>query len=74
MTLSRRNSQRHNIRSLGELQTNIGTVTKGLWFRDGVHPYLRRTFWLNPSNHFWESDLYSEESKQYFRDCLHTSY
>lgn len=28
------------------------------------HPYLRQDFWLNPSNQFWLSSLYSEESKR----------
>lgn len=36
----------------------------------GVHPYLRPVFWNNPSNHFWETEMYTEESKDYFRAWL----
>lgn len=28
------------------------------------HPYLKQEFWFNPANQFWNSDLYSEESKR----------
>jgi len=30
--------------------------------------YLRPAFWMQ--NQFWECDLYSDESKQYFRNWL----
>lgn len=37
---------------------------------DSKHPYLKASFWANPSNHFWESDLYSEESRKYLRENI----
>jgi hypothetical protein len=33
---------------------------------DNQHPYLKVNFWQNPTNHFWNSELYSEKSKDYF--------
>ena len=33
-------------------------------------PYLRIKFWMRPENQFWECNLYSERTKQYFRDWL----
>lgn len=33
-------------------------------------PYLRLGFWENPSNQFWETAMYSEKSKDYFRNWL----
>lgn len=27
------------------------------------HPYMKQEFWLNPANQFWNSSLYSEESR-----------
>lgn len=30
-------------------------------------PYLRRDFWLNPINHFWETPTHTEAAKEYFR-------
>lgn len=35
-----------------------------------THPYMKASFWANPSNHFWETELYSEASKEYFRKSL----
>jgi len=37
---------------------------------DAVHPYMKASFWANPSNQFWETELYSEASKEYFRKSL----
>jgi hypothetical protein len=34
------------------------------------HPYLRHDFWTNPSNQFWNSGMYSEESKQYLKEHI----
>jgi hypothetical protein len=34
------------------------------------NPYERTSFWINSSNHFWETDMYSDKSKEYFRDWL----
>lgn len=34
------------------------------------NPYERLGFWENPSNQFWETGLYSEASKDYFRNWL----
>lgn len=34
------------------------------------HPYLKVSFWENPSNQFWESDLYSNKSKNEYRQWL----
>lgn len=31
------------------------------------HPYLRPEFWVLPRNHFWESPMYAESAKAYFR-------
>lgn len=36
----------------------------------GVHPYLRAEFWNNPLNQFWNTDMYSDESKEYFNKWL----
>lgn len=33
-------------------------------------PYLKPQFWANPSNHFWESPIYTESAKEYFRRNL----
>lgn len=35
-----------------------------------THPYLKRKFWANPRNQFWENGNYSEKSKEYFRKAL----
>lgn len=37
-----------------------------------LHPYLKRDFWLNTANHFWESPIYTERAKEYFRSQLQT--
>jgi len=34
------------------------------------HPYLKPYFWKNPTNQFWESDLFTEKAKEYFRASL----
>jgi hypothetical protein len=34
------------------------------------HPYLKLSFWRNPTNHFWETAMYTEAGKEYFRDRL----
>lgn len=31
------------------------------------HPYFKRDFWKNPTNHFWESDNYTEKGKEMCR-------
>lgn len=33
-------------------------------------PYLRLQFYENPTNQFWETSMYSEKSKDYFRNWL----
>jgi hypothetical protein len=37
---------------------------------DNRHPYLKRDFWLNPTNQFWNTGLYSQKSKDYFMESL----
>lgn len=35
------------------------------------HSYCRGAwFWSNPKNHFWESGLYSEKAKAYYREMV----
>lgn len=34
------------------------------------HPYLKVSFWENAYNQFWESDLYSEKTKEEYRQWL----
>lgn len=36
------------------------------------HPYLKADFWNNPSNHFWNTALYSQASKDYFNNSIGT--
>lgn len=36
--------------------------------------YLLPIFWMDERNHFWETDLYSEKTKQYFRDSVSTMF
>jgi hypothetical protein len=38
--------------------------------QSNVHPYLQVGFWSHSRNHFWETGMYSEESKEYFRDSI----
>lgn len=35
-----------------------------------MHPYRRLSFWMDPANHFWNTDYYSQKSKDYFDKCL----
>jgi hypothetical protein len=35
--------------------------------RSEKNPYEKASFWLDPSNHFWERDLYSQKAKDYYR-------
>lgn len=35
-----------------------------------THPYLKSSFWLNPTNQFWEGEGTTEEGKAYFRESL----
>lgn len=37
---------------------------------DDKQPYMRLGFRMNTSNHFWETEMYSEKSKEYFRNLL----
>tara|TARA_R110002126_G_scaffold109073_2_gene245992 strand:- start:143 stop:328 length:186 start_codon:yes stop_codon:yes gene_type:complete len=30
-------------------------------------PYMRAEFWLDKNNHYWETDMYTEESKNTLR-------
>ena len=34
------------------------------------HPYLNINFWLEPANQFWNKDIYSKQSKDYFNQLL----
>lgn len=34
------------------------------------HPYRKLSFWRNESNHFWETGMYTEKAKDYFRESL----
>lgn len=34
------------------------------------HPYLRKDFWANPLNQFWNTAMYSEASKRYFNESI----
>lgn len=40
---------------------------KKLYGTVGLHPYMRKDFWNNPLNHFWEKDIYPEHVKEYYR-------
>lgn len=48
----------------------IGTVqvrkngSSGPLANKDLHPYLKSEFWQNRANQFWNSNLYSEESKR----------
>lgn len=35
-----------------------------------VHPYLTTSFWLDPRNQYWESNLYTEKAKEDMREWL----
>ena len=39
-----------------------------------LHPYLKRDFWLNPSNHFWETPFHTPQAKAYHRDQVQVIY
>lgn len=32
--------------------------------------YQKAEFWLNPKNHYWETDMYTEEGKKYLREFV----
>lgn len=34
------------------------------------HPYMKLSFWENPSNQFWLSDTHSDKSKDHFNDWI----
>jgi hypothetical protein len=36
------------------------------------HPYLKSAFWQNPLNQFWNTDMYSSKSKEYFNNWITT--
>ena len=35
-----------------------------------LHPYQRDSFWLDEKNHFWETDSYTENGKEYCRNIV----
>ena len=52
-----------------------GTQTNsGAWHRAGwnKHPYMKAAFWQNSNNHFWNSGLYSDETKEYYNNWVTT--
>ena len=34
------------------------------------HPYLKKDFWIQPINHFWENENYTEEGKEICREFV----
>jgi hypothetical protein len=62
-------TQFHNV---GMLASNTrGTSLNYNGSKGGkVAPYLRKEFWQQPSNQFWNSYLYSQASKEYFNDSI----
>lgn len=65
-----RNYQRKNLTLSGNMLRNgVNTYTT----IGDRHPYQKDSFWANPVNHFWETSMYSEESKEYFRNWLRTT-
>lgn len=63
-------------------QLNAKTKSKVFRMQDGTgggakwtnadkrHPYLKIEFWMNTANHFWNTGMYSEKSKEYFNDSI----
>lgn len=33
-------------------------------------PHAKISFWMNPKNHFWETDAHTEKSKEYHRQRI----
>lgn len=45
--------------------------TNGRYYKVGKsHPYLRRSFWNNPTNHFWNNGSHTEQAREYFAQWL----
>ena len=36
----------------------------------GVNPVSKFDFWLKAENHYWETDMYTEDAKKYFRNMV----
>jgi hypothetical protein len=40
--------------------------TKGVM----TQPYMKAEFWTDPVNHYWETDMYTKESKSILREWI----
>lgn len=48
----------------------ITLLSHGLLYKEIASRLVEPAFWLDVSNHFWESPRYTEKAKEYFRKYI----